>query len=352
MSDGPAVELVPGGVSYREVSNRPKLIGVDGGLARRVIRFICATASSVLGSSDVGTGGVGLLKLSARDFFREESQLVVVEPRTPQPLFPLHEHDFHEIVIVASGSGWHVLNDEPHLISCGEVLYLQTDDRHAFDEVHDLYLTNVLYRPSGALMHPDRVRPYLQPTGDGDGERRYWQISDDVLSQLRPLLHAIARESRKSDSASEVMAESLFMQLVVTLWRDRFATDDEHLSPSGRLVHVLQYLRHNCTQAIDLDEIAHRFGYSPRNFRRVFREATATTPHDYLVKLRLAHAMRALRATDENVTDIAFASGFNDSNHFSYSFRKLIGISPSRYRRTNGTPSGTRRQRARRTASS
>src|SRR5919198_740538 len=40
-----------------------------------------------------------LLKLLARDFFCEESQFVVVEPRTPQPLFPLHEHDFHEIVI-------------------------------------------------------------------------------------------------------------------------------------------------------------------------------------------------------------------------------------------------------------
>ncbi|MEY2934007.1 MAG: HTH-type transcriptional activator RhaR, partial [Pseudomonadota bacterium] len=49
---------------------------------------------------------------------------MVVEPRAPQPSFPLHEHDFCELVIVASGNGWHVLNDEPHLLSCGEVLYL------------------------------------------------------------------------------------------------------------------------------------------------------------------------------------------------------------------------------------
>jgi len=88
------------------------------------------------------------------------------------------------------------------------------------------------------------------------------------------------------------MADSLFMQLVVALWRDRFATDGEHFRPSARLVQVLQYLRRNCTEAIDLDQVAHRFGYSPRNLRRVFREATATTPHDYLVKLRLGHAMR------------------------------------------------------------
>jgi AraC-like DNA-binding protein len=274
-----------------------------------------------------------LLKLQARDFFRATSQPVVVEPRSPQPLFPLHEHDdFHEIVIVASGSGWHVLNDEPHLISCGEVLYLQTEDRHAFDEVHDLYLTNVLYRPDSAWLHPDRLRPYLPPTGDGTSERRYWQISEDAVERMKPLLTALARESRKADAASALLAESLFVQLVVTLWRDRFATDGAELSTSARFAQVLKYLRHNCTGPIDLDEVADRFGYSPRNFRRVFRDATATTPHGYLIKLRVGHAMRALRATDDSVSDIALASGFNDSNHFSYSFHKLIGMSPTRYR--------------------
>ncbi len=181
---------------------------------------------------------------------------MVVEPRSPQDLFPLHEHDFHEIVIVASGSGWHVLNGEPHLLSCGEVLYLRPQDRHAFDEVHDLYLTNVLHRPNGALLHPDRMRTYLPPTGDGAGERRYWQISEDVVARLKPLMTALAQESRRSDAASELVAESLFVQLIVTLWRDRFATDGDHLSPSARLAEVLRYLRHNCTQPIDLDEIA------------------------------------------------------------------------------------------------
>jgi len=257
---------------------------------------------------------------------------VAVEPRTPQPLFPLHEHDFHEIVIVASGNGWHVLNDEPHLLSCGEVFYLRTGDRHAFDEVHDLYLTNVLYRPNDILLRPDRMGPYLQPTAAEASERRYWQISEHVLDRLSALLASIVRESQKPDAASELMAESYFVQLLVTLWRERFATDGCHLSPSARLTQVLRYLRHHCTRPIEIDEVAHRFGFAPRSFRRVFREATATTPHDYLVKLRLGHAMRALRATDDKVTDIAFASGFNDANHFSYSFSKLIGISPSQYR--------------------
>jgi AraC family L-rhamnose operon transcriptional activator RhaR len=277
--------------------------------------------------------GEVMLKLRAREFFRRESQFVVVEPRSPQPSFPLHGHDFYELVIVSSGNGWHVLNGEPHLLSCGEVVYLETDDRHAFDEVNDLYLTNIIYRPNDGLLHPERLRPYLQPDSDEAGERRYWQISADARGRLKSLLIALAEEASKSDAASHLMAQSLFVQLIVSLWRDRFASDGEQLSARGRMTQVLKYLRQNCTQAIDLDELAQRFGYSERNLRRVFREATATTPHDYLVKLRLARAMVALRESDANVTDVALASGFNDGNYFSYAFRKLLGMSPIRYRR-------------------
>jgi AraC-like DNA-binding protein len=274
-----------------------------------------------------------LLKLRGREFFSGDAQCVVVEPRAPQSSFPLHEHDFCELVIVSSGNGWHVLNGEPHLLSCGDVLYLGPEDRHAFEQVHDLYLTNVIYRPNAELLHPDRLRPYLQPSREEVGERRYWQISDDAACRVKPLLAALGRESRHGDVASHLMAEALLVQLFVTLWRDRFAADGEQLAAPGRLAQVLRYLRQNCTEPIDLDALAQRFGYSPRNLRRVFRDATATTPHDYLVKLRLGRAMRALAASETSVTDVALASGFSDGNYFSYTFRKQTGMSPSRYRR-------------------
>jgi AraC-like DNA-binding protein len=274
-----------------------------------------------------------LLKLEAREFFSSATQCVAVEPRAPQPAFPLHEHDFCELVIVASGNGWHLLNDEPHLLCCGEVLYLNPEDRHSFEQVSELYLTNVIYRPNGALLHPERLRPYLQPTKDEAGDCRYWQLSGDATSRVRPLLGALSRECQPNDVASNLMAESLLVQLFVTLWRDRFTADGGALPPQSRLAMVRKYLRQNCTEPIDLEELAHRFGYSPRHLRRLFREAMATTPHDYLVKLRLCRAMRALRTSNLSITGIALASGFGDSNYFSYTFRKQTGMSPSRYRR-------------------
>jgi AraC family L-rhamnose operon transcriptional activator RhaR len=272
------------------------------------------------------------MRLSATDFFRSGAQRVVVEPRTPQSRFPMHDYEFNEIVIVLSGNGWHVLNDEPRLITCGELLYIQAEDRHAFEEVNDLYLTNVLYCPEllSVASGPEEM------DGGSAAQRRNWQVTEEVLKQVRPLLDRLHQETRSSDPLAGVMAESLFLQLAVTLCRGRFAADGELLPSTSLIGHVLTFLRHNYTRQIDFDDVARRFGYSLRNFSRVFHDATATTPHNYLVRLRLGHAMRALRAGDACVTDVAFDSGFNDSNYFSFAFKKLTGLSPKEYRRQAG----------------
>ena len=272
---------------------------------------------------------VATKKLSVRDWFRRGSQAVSVEPRTPQDRFPLHDHEFGEVVIVLSGNGWHILNDEPQLITSGEVFYIRPEDRHAFEQVHDLCLTNVLYRPSERLLSRERIQLLLEnPEG-----RRRWQLTDDSLRAITPLITQLGHEVRSDDPHSDVMAESLFIQLAVALCRHRIPIDCDELPAQGPFGHVLAYLRRHFTSDLDVADVARRSGFSLRTFTRLFRKATATTPHDYVVKLRIGWAMHAIRTTCDSITEIAFASGFNDSNYFSSCFSKMTGFSPSEYRR-------------------
>ena len=269
------------------------------------------------------------MKLTVRDWFRRKSQVVTVEPRIPQDRFPLHDHEFGEVVIVTSGNGWHLWNEEPQFITGGEVFYIRPQDRHAFEQVSDLHLTNFLYRPSERLLGLDRIQQLL---GNPEGNNR-WQLTDDTLHQLEPLIAQLTCEARSDDPCSDILAESLFIQLAVALWRHRFPIDCDHLPARSRFGHVLAYLRHHCTADVNIDDVAHRSGYSVRTFARTFREVTGTTPHNYVVQLRISRAKRAIRMTSDSITEIAFASGFHDSNYFSACFSKMTGLTPSEYRR-------------------
>jgi AraC family transcriptional regulator, L-rhamnose operon transcriptional activator RhaR len=232
-------------------------------------------------------------------------------------------------VIVASGNGWHLWNDEPQFITGGEVIYIRPQDRHSFEEVSDLHLTNFLYRPSDCLLGPDRIQHLLEPP---EGHNR-WQLTDDTLRDLDPLINQLTREVRSDEPHADVLAESLFIQLAVALWRHRIPIDCDRLPTQSRFGHVLAYLRHHCTADVNIEDLAVNSGYSLRTFTRTFRQVTGTTPHNYLVQLRICHAKRAIQTTSDSITEIAFASGFHDSNYFSSCFSRMTGLSPSEYRR-------------------
>src|SRR5262245_57395464 len=200
------------------------------------------------------------MRLAVRDWFRRRSQVVTVEPRSPQDRFPVHDHEFGEIVIVASGHGWHLWNDEPQFITAGEVFYIRPQDQHGFEQVADLHLTNFLYRPSEHLLGPDCVHHLLE---DPEGRHR-WQLTEDTLRQLQPLIVQPPLEARSEDPHSDILADSLFIQLAVMLRRHRIPIDCDHLPSGARFGHVLAYLRHHCTADLNIEDIAQRSGYSLR----------------------------------------------------------------------------------------
>jgi AraC-like DNA-binding protein len=62
---------------------------------------------------------------------------------------------------------------------------------------------------------------------------------------------------------------------------------------------------------------------------------TGFTPTNYLINLRIAEAIKLLRKPDLNLTDIALDTGFCSSQHFSTTFKKLTGYTPSEFRKRN-----------------
>lgn len=99
-----------------------------------------------------------------------------------------------------------------------------------------------------------------------------------------------------------------------------------------KLKDVLSYIRKNIDKNITLEELAQVSGMSPRYFCRVFRNMTGRTPIDYVNYYRIETASQMLITTGESITEIALNCGFNDMSYFSKTFKKLKGMSPSKFR--------------------
>lgn len=85
---------------------------------------------------------------------------------------------------------------------------------------------------------------------------------------------------------------------------------------------LLRKLNSNCHQ------LARGISKEDRHFSRLFASSCHTTPGNYILSLRMQHAGELLKNTTLSIAQVAFQSGFNDSNYFSRQFRKFYNASP------------------------
>ncbi len=83
---------------------------------------------------------------------------------------------------------------------------------------------------------------------------------------------------------------------------------------------------------LDVPTLARVAHLSPAHFSREFRGTFGETPHQYLLTRRLERATALLRNTDHSVAEICFAVGLTSVGSFTTSFRRVYGISPTKYR--------------------
>jgi len=80
--------------------------------------------------------------LRSSEYFPSGDFPVAIEPRYPQETFPEHHHqDFNEIVLVEQGTGTHVFNDQPLILSAGSVCFVRHRDHHLYEDTDNLHLT-------------------------------------------------------------------------------------------------------------------------------------------------------------------------------------------------------------------
>lgn len=100
------------------------------------------------------------------------------------------------------------------------------------------------------------------------------------------------------------------------------------------LLRSRDYMLKHFSEPLSLSTLAQCAGYSESYFCHSFRRYTGTTPFEYLNRIRIVKACELLASTDKKITEIAFRVGFNNISYFNRMFTKIMGVTPSAYRRS------------------
>lgn len=106
----------------------------------------------------------------------------------------------------------------------------------------------------------------------------------------------------------------------------------QRAAPETEFGPVLAYLRDHYHEPITNEQLARLAHLSVRAFERKFRTSFQLTPQEYLRRLRMHVASRALVYTKQPLASLALQCGFVDQSHFSREFRRHFGRTPREYR--------------------
>ncbi|MGE0400778.1 MAG: GlxA family transcriptional regulator [Kofleriaceae bacterium] len=112
-----------------------------------------------------------------------------------------------------------------------------------------------------------------------------------------------------------------------------FSTQKDH--GDAAILRAQQIVERDVRDAPSVDELAHAVALSPRTFSRRFLDATGNTARDYIQRVRVEAAKRALEAGDA-VATVADRVGYGDAAAFRKLFSRVAGLTPAEYRARYG----------------
>ncbi|XID92754.1 helix-turn-helix domain-containing protein [Paenibacillaceae bacterium WGS1546] len=276
------------------------------------------------------------------DAFFSGEWLVYVNRASEDFDVPLHNHDFVEIAFVAEGAGFHHIGDRVHPVRKGDLIFIPIGVPHVFrpsaaDKAkHPLTVYNCVLSPKllerleGFVSDPAAKRFIASLSEPGGGDFQLTD-ADDTLARLMLILH---REYSLPKAATADYLNALLLQLLLVMLRLKHRAPSPAARKFTSFDRLLSYMDQNPAEDLSLSRLSAISPWSERHLRRLFLSHTQQSFNSYLQALRVRKSCELLRTTPHKIGSIAEMVGYRDNAAFLAVFKRLVGQTPSEYRKS------------------
>ncbi|MCQ2386379.1 MAG: AraC family transcriptional regulator [Clostridia bacterium] len=149
------------------------------------------------------------------------------------------------------------------------------------------------------------------------------------ISEALPVAEKLLKECKANRPFGEDMSSLLLKELLILVYRSALSRDAKERDFAQI---VSDYVSAHCAEPLTNEDIARHFSYHPYYLNRVFKVQTGETIHTFLLKERVQKSLTFLM-NGEPLDSIAEKCGFPNQAHFTQVFKKMMGVTPSAYRK-------------------
>ncbi len=237
-----------------------------------------------------------------------------------------HLHSHIEIVYLLDGSSTAWIDDRKYEMKAGDLFISFPNQVHRY--------TTSQYEKAWVLIISD----------DLCSEFNYWfknfipksnllcsgSVDNEMIEQL--ILQINQFNGKKTSEIETINLKGILLCLLSTIFMGLEFTE-ERISEVSTIKQMLDYCSAHFTDELTLEMLEKELHINKYYISHLFSKKLKIKFNDYINNLRVDRATKLLRETDMNMTEIATGSGFSTSRTFNRSFLKLMGETPSEYRK-------------------
>ncbi len=153
--------------------------------------------------------------------------------------------------------------------------------------------------------------------------------SGGAFSSIQLTLHFIELACGKEIAIQ--MAKMLSVEYPIRSQNQFYTFQSQKTHNDESILLIQSYMEKHYASELKVDELSRRVNMSTRNFIRRFKSATGETPIQYLQKIRIEMAKKALEDGRMTVLGVMQDIGYSDIKSFSVLFKRLTGLTPAAY---------------------
>jgi len=231
---------------------------------------------------------------------------------------PIHINAELEVVLVKKGSVNVLIGKEEFSLNENQITVIPPYRLHGFEPSEDVDAT--------VFMFPNSLAPeFFAMCKNREFSNKICTLKSSVMEYIKMAVN----EYKKS--GSRFYEKSILYALLAEFTNgNSFAQMSFDVSNVSRIV---EYIYANIQNEISLKMISTEFSVNETELNEMILKYTGLGFKDFIDRMRIGIAIGLLKRKEFNITEVAYESGFETTRTFNRIFLKLVGCTPSEYKR-------------------
>ncbi len=251
-----------------------------------------------------------------------------------------HLHNLFEIYYLISGDVRYFIEKNAFMLQHGDLLVMNSSEIHRPSFLSDKEYDRITIHFDSQIIKKFNTENFNLLgcfTDRPVGEQNRMRLDSRQIVEIKPLFYRLEDVQKNKLPGYEILFLTGFIELLYFI-NNVFLNSRYHTHSSSvpaKILPVIEYIDSNPGSDLSLKALENRFYINRYYLSRLFREATGSSLHKYIIYKRISKA-KTLLSKGYSVTEAAERSGFKDYSNFLRRFKNTVGISPGQFKRATG----------------